>query len=230
MILSVFRLICFFIVLSSTASAGNNRPFWTEKSSYIEGKHLYAVGIASKVTTIEEGRKIAFQNGKQEISNFLQITDLGKLNIETQMTFEERNPDKSYTVFRLLKIESQKITKLKENKMKATKAVYKRYQEQQEKEIQTKEESLKKIQQNVQKLSELDELYKEIHNKVNSLSSSVRKYVKIGMNKNEVIRLLGKPRAVDSRWDAWNYGKYWIKFQSGIVKCISIGPIICSRY
>lgn len=142
------------MVISSTASAGNNRPFWTEKSSYLEGKRLFAVGIASNVATIEEGRKIAFQNGKQEISNFLQITDLEELIIETQMTFEEINPDKSYTVFRLLKVESQEITKLKENKLKATKAVY---QDQQEKEIQTKREPLTKIQETKQSEKELQQ-------------------------------------------------------------------------
>ena len=81
-------------------AAKDARPFWTEKSSFIEGEELFVVGVASKARTVEEGRRQAFEQGKVELMNFAQITNLEAqgLVIETQMTFEEPNADGTVTV------------------------------------------------------------------------------------------------------------------------------------
>jgi hypothetical protein len=65
---------------------------------------LFVVGIATGAPTQEEGRRIAFENGKREAMNYAQMrgSELQSLVIETQMTYEEPNPDGTYTVFRLL--------------------------------------------------------------------------------------------------------------------------------
>src|SRR5690348_9302323 len=83
-------------------AASNTRPFWTEKSSYVEADDLYVVGVASNVRTMEEGRLKAFEHGKIELMNFAQVTDLEAqgLLIETQMTYEEQNPEGSIIIFR----------------------------------------------------------------------------------------------------------------------------------
>ena len=52
-------------------AASSSRPFWTEKTSYVEGEDLFVVGIATKSRTPEEGRQQAFERGKVELMNFL---------------------------------------------------------------------------------------------------------------------------------------------------------------
>lgn len=92
-------------------AAKDTRPFWTEKSSFIEGEELFVVGVASRAPTVEEGRRQAFEQGKVELMNFAQITSLEAqgLVIETQMTFEEPNADGSVTVYRLLRVPASKL-------------------------------------------------------------------------------------------------------------------------
>jgi len=114
--LKMFKLIgkiAFIIVFLSSGALADDRPFWTEKSSYLEGKYFYAVGVASNVKTKEEGRKIAFQNAMREIFNYLQLSDLGTLTIETQMTYEEMRANNSFDVFRLLRLELSELNGLK---------------------------------------------------------------------------------------------------------------------
>ena len=101
---------------SFTWAAKDARPFWTEKSSFIEGEELFVVGVASKARTVEEGRRQAFEQGKVELMNFAQITSLEAqgLVIETQMTFEEPNPDGTVTVYRLLRVPAAKLVSIQE--------------------------------------------------------------------------------------------------------------------
>lgn len=92
-------------------AARDSRPFWTEKSAFIEGDDLFVVGVASKAKTAEEGRQRAFEHGKIELMNYAQITDLEAqgLVIETQMTHEEPNSDGTVSVFRLLRVPAPKL-------------------------------------------------------------------------------------------------------------------------
>lgn len=98
----------------AVTSANNARPFWTEKSAFIEGDELFVVGIASKAKTAEEGRQQAFERGKVELMNYAQVTTLEAkgLLIETQMTFEDQNEDGSITVYRLLRVPLDKLLAL----------------------------------------------------------------------------------------------------------------------
>jgi len=109
-----YFLIIFFTLVCSTSNASPlDRPFWTEKSAYIEGNIFYAIGVASNAQTIEAGRQIAFQNGVREMLNYAQITEIGTLAIETQMTYEELTQQNSYNVFRLLKVNLNQLIKIK---------------------------------------------------------------------------------------------------------------------
>jgi len=81
----------------------HDRPFWTEKSAYIEGDLYYAVGVATHAPTLEIGRQRAFQNGLQEFKNYTQLPHSSLLSIETQMTYEEDAANNTVNVFRLLK-------------------------------------------------------------------------------------------------------------------------------
>lgn len=95
------------LVLSNSVSARTNdqRPFWTEQSSYIQGDELYVVGVASHAHSLEEGRQLAFEHARLELLNFAPGANLADdgLTFQTQMTYEELNPDGTVTVFRLLR-------------------------------------------------------------------------------------------------------------------------------
>ena len=107
-ILSV--LVLLFSLPSSSAIAGQ-RPFWTEKSTFIEGDTLYAVGVASNSNTIEAGREQAFRQGSIEVMNYAQIANLERtgITLETQMTYEEQNRNGTYNVYRLLRTDIRKL-------------------------------------------------------------------------------------------------------------------------
>ena len=109
--IALFTLLSFPSLAFPTLS--DQRPHWAEKSSFIVGDELYVVGVASRATTIEEGRQKAFDHGITEIMNFAQTEDLSGLVIETQMIFEAPNPDRTITVYRLLKVALQKLLETK---------------------------------------------------------------------------------------------------------------------
>ena len=112
-----FTLILLGSILLAPLHAGrDNRPFWTEKSAFVEGDELFVVGVATNVRTPEEGRQRAFEHGKVELMNYAQVTDLEArgLVIETQMTHEEANSDGTFNVFRLLQVPAAKLVEIQE--------------------------------------------------------------------------------------------------------------------
>ncbi len=94
----------FSSILSVGSVDAQSRPFWTEKSCYVEFEVVYGVGVSLKKHSLEEARKAAFKAGVWEIANFAQITETTLLFIETQMTYDEQNKDETYSVWRLVKV------------------------------------------------------------------------------------------------------------------------------
>lgn len=115
-ITGVLVLISAVLWFSNAFATSQSRPFWTEKSAFIEGEDLFVVGIASKARTPEEGRRRAFEHGKIELMDFAQLTDIeGRgMFIETQMTYEEVNSDGTFTIFRLLRVPLERLMALQE--------------------------------------------------------------------------------------------------------------------
>jgi len=76
--LSVVGIVLIGILLSASLvwAVKDARPFWTEKSSFIEGEDLFVVGVASTARTIEEGRRQAVEEGKVEPMNSTQVSSL----------------------------------------------------------------------------------------------------------------------------------------------------------
>ena len=108
---SVVLLAITLLPTSALPAGHENQPFWTEKSAFVEGDELFVVGVATKARSVEEGRKQAFEQGKIELMNYAQITSLEAqgLVIETQMTYEEPNPEGTVTVYRLLRVPAAKL-------------------------------------------------------------------------------------------------------------------------
>lgn len=143
--ISVVGFVLTGILLSASLAlaAKDARPFWTEKSSFIEGEELFVVGVASKARTVEEGRRQAFEQGKVELMNFAQITSLEAqgLVIETQMTFEEPNTDGTVTVYRLLRVPATKLVSI-QGRLQAQGRAHEQTLEQSRKELVAIQQSL----------------------------------------------------------------------------------------
>jgi len=105
-------LLITFASPSMLFALNQDRPFWTEKSCYVEGEVVYGVGVALNKHSLDEARKAAFNAGVWEIASFTQTNNTTSLFIETQMTYEEQNKDGTYSVWRLVKVP---IEMLKDN-------------------------------------------------------------------------------------------------------------------
>lgn len=213
------------LVPAHVSYADNKKPFWTEKSSYIEGEYLYVVGVASNASSIEAGRKRAFENGKSEIMNFTQISNLGGLIITTQMTYEEKTGDK-YNVYRLMYVDYESINSLKSKNFEQTQKNYDRYQKKQEQEIIFKKDALSKLNRNKQELAQLDIEYYKLASNYQHASNKALRYVKVGMSRSEIESLLGPPRSIQKHYYKYvydlKYGKYWVIFNTADkVDCLS---------
>lgn len=218
---------CIFLSLApgNFSYADNVKPFWTEKSSYIEGENLYVVGVASHAASIEAGRMHAFENGKREIMNFTQISNLGGLAIKTQMTYEEKAGNK-YNVYRLMYVDYEDINSLKKMKFEKTKINYDRYQQKQQQEINFKKNALNMLSKNEEELARLDREYYKYASNYQMASEKALRYVKVGMSRNEIESLLGPPRSIQKHYFSYvydlKYGKYWVIFNSAdTVDCLS---------
>ena len=111
----ILILLCFQVF-------ANDLPFWTEKSSYLEGNRLYGVGMGAN-------RSLAFENAKQELMNHLQISDLSSIEIHTQMTYEKD------LVYRLVWVDYLKALRVKRKTLQDSSATISSYTEILENEI-----------------------------------------------------------------------------------------------
>lgn len=67
---------------------------------------------------------------------------------------------------------------------------------------------------------------------IEDLTEKVKKYIVQGMTMKEVENILGEPRGyrVSERLglyykdNSWQYGKLWVNFEGGVVKCVATGP------
>lgn len=173
--ISVVGFVLGGILLSISLAWGakDTRPFWTEKSSFIEGDELFVVGVASKARTVEEGRRKAFEQGKVELMNFAQITSLEShgLVIETQMTFEEPNADGTVTVYRLLRVPASKLVSI-QGRLEARSRAQEQALEQSRKELAVIQETLgEKAAKLDQQQRQVEEMLQQINAKLKSSST-----------------------------------------------------------
>lgn len=155
--LTVLIFVLCMIAAPSGYAAKDGRPFWTEKSAFVEGEDLYVVGVASKARTAEEGRRQAFEQGKTELMNYAQVTSLEAqgLVVETQMTFEEDDRDGTVTVFRLLRVPVTKLIAIQgriQDRTKAQEQALDQSRQDLEKRAQTLEQQQRQVQHLLQQL------------------------------------------------------------------------------
>lgn len=221
----IYAFLLFLFWSANVSYADNVKPFWTEKSSYIEGENLFVVGVASNAPSIETGRIQAFENGKNEIMNFTQISNLEGLVVKTQMTYEEK-VGQQYNVFRLMYVDYEGVSSLKAKNLEQTRKNYDRYQQKQKQEIILKKNALSKISRNKEEIARLDNEYYKIADKYRYASEKALRYVKVGMSRAEVESLLGTPRSRQKHYYDYvydlKYGEYWVMFDTAnTVDCLS---------
>lgn len=187
--LTVLIFVLCMIVATSGFAAKDGRPFWTEKSAFIEGDDLYVVGVASNSKTVEDGRKQAFENGKLELMNFVQVTSLEArgLVIETQMTFEEPQPNGTVTVFRLLRVPTDKLRTIQDT-LRTQTVVQEQALEKAHRDLQGVQQSLARKQQQLDGQSRQTQ---ETLDSVSKLQETLGlKTLKIEQKQREVEQLL----------------------------------------
>jgi len=195
----IFALSLLITIISSHVAA-LDKPFWTEKSTFIEGDVLYAVGVASKCKTVENGREKAFQKGRMEVMNYAQIANLdgAGITIETQMTYEERNKDRTYNVYRLLKTDVKKLLNAQKQQQKTTQARIKELDQMlvvnkaltedfvsKQKDIaiitQEGKDAVRELQEikndAIQKQQELDNLYRVIEDRISNREATLKRLI-----------------------------------------------------
>ena len=130
-----------------------------------------------------------------------------------------------------LKEVSENLKRVKTDKIFARKI------KDQEKQLQSLEEKIRKMQKQLSNedfdktsiirqerkkvFTKIDEL-EQIKNTINSKAQEVAVKIEVGMSTEDVIKLVGQPRKKDDCLSKlyYNYGKSWIIFESGIVRCI----------
>ena len=197
--ISVVGFVLTGILLSTSLAwaAKDARPFWTEKSSFIEGEELFVVGVASKARTVEDGRRQAFEQGKVELMNFAQITSLEAqgLVIETQMTFEESNADGTVTVYRLLRVPASKLVGI-QGRLKAQSQAQEQTLDQARKELAVIQQALgEKATKLEQQQRQVEQMLQQINSKIQSISTSTNRSEQSGS-------LVDRLKETDAKLDA----------------------------
>jgi hypothetical protein len=219
-----FRTFCFILFGSSISVA---KPFWTEKSNFIEGDRVFFVGIATNQKSVEIGRKTALQNASNELSNYLQSASTDGLTFHTQMTFEEKSKGGAYDVYRLMFVEQAEVSKFKSKLAEKEAKAEERKVESLNKIIDQKQTLIKKAEAQEAKLKEQQSELDAIQRRISEVSARAKSDLRCGMTLTEVKRVMGKPKSTfigtgsSCENQAFlNYGSFWAAFKEGILACL----------
>ncbi len=243
----LWMILCYLAALFSACLtfAAEPLPFWTEKTTYIEGDRIFAVGISAPHSDVAQSRQEAFDRASLELMNMLQVSDLGKLTINTQRTLEVPG-EKGSLVYRLLWVDAEEARALKETRGRLTRETLLRQTEQMKKLREELYPVLKDHQQAAKNLQELErqanqsadanEFRREqvrsaagaIERRIASRSSLICD-IKRSMTEAEVRALVGDPDATygSLKIHKWRYGHSFVNFTRDRVTSLSLEPDIC---
>jgi len=185
------------LIPSLLLAARENRPFWTEKSAFVEGEDLFVVGVASKARSVEEGRRQAFEQGKVELMNYAQITSLEAqgLVVETRMTFEEPNADGTVTVYRLLRVPASKLVAI-QDRLHAQSRTQEQALEQSQKQLATIQQTL------AEKVLKLDQQQRQVEQMLQQLDAKLQLERTPGHRSESGASVLDHLRETETKLDA----------------------------
>lgn len=212
-----------FLCAAIVCSAGQT-PFWLERSSYVEGDYFYAVGKATNVMSEETGRREAFVGAMTEVYNYIRLTDLGSLPVETQMTYALYHDDRSIDVYRLIKVDHMKLLALKEKQLAMAEAGRAAVIAQANNEIASKKRFINDQTAKAKEIKELNARLAVIAKSISALTQDANRLFVKGMTVSELEQILGKPRGMAPAANncvAFNYGRAWVHVCGGVAECIS---------
>jgi hypothetical protein len=84
-----------------------SKPFWIEKTMFVVDDTLFVVGLATKASTLEEGRARSLEAAKEELRGRSKMIGEAKWqDVDTKDIYEEREPDGTFTVWRLVAVKT----------------------------------------------------------------------------------------------------------------------------
>lgn len=93
--------------LHSDVRESTSRPFWIEKTMFVVDDTLFVVGLATKATTLEEGRAKSLEAAKEELRGRSKMIGEAKWqDVDTKDIYEERESDGTFTVWRLVAVKT----------------------------------------------------------------------------------------------------------------------------
>lgn len=197
-----------------------------KKIAFIEAKRLCLEKAGSYIESNTE--VLDFRLSKDEIRTYTG----GILKVEI-ISEEFKAVGENLTLFMEVKAEvdlkevKESLKRVKEDRKFAEKI------KEQEKQLQALEDKIRNFQQQLSSndfdktakirqerkevFSKIDEL-ERIKSEIKSKTTLAIENIEIGMTPDEVVRLLGPPRAKE--YGNYNYGRVWIIFEGGIVRCL----------
>lgn len=92
------------LLMLTVAGSAEDKPYWTEQASFVQGEFLYAVGVAEDMHNEAIGRKIAFHLAVDEVKYYSGLEDLSHVAITTQRTYTEKTEYGTYNIYRLVRV------------------------------------------------------------------------------------------------------------------------------
>lgn len=211
----------FILVFIQYAVADTKRPFWTEKSSYMEGDRVYFIGVSTNSPSIEVGRALARKAIEQELSSYLGVMNIKGVTLNTQVTFEEK-ADHHLNVYRLMWVSVDQIQDFRQRLLDAETQIMADQKRQLELELKKREKLVDAVKKKEQELTEQQDTLEKIQHRIMKVTQSARTSLKCGMTIKEVHAVMGKPVSSDECADVsyFNYGTIWAVFESGILSCV----------
>lgn len=244
----LWMVLCYLVALitACVATGAEPLPFWTEKSTYVEGERIYAVGISRPLKDSAAARQEAFDRASLELMNMLQVSDLGKVTLNTQRTFEVPKGE-GVQVYRLIWITADEAHGIKETSGRLTRETLLKQTAQLNQlrdelypvlqQRQAAAKSLQEMERQANEVADANEFRREqvrgaagaIERKIAARSKLICE-LKRSMTEDEVKALVGEPEAVYGgiKMRKWRYGHSYILFsREGKVSSFTFEPNTC---
>ena len=246
----LWLVLCYVLALISAcvATGAESLPFWTEKSTYVEGDRVYAVGISRPLKDVAVARQEAYDRASLELMNMLQVSDLGKVTLNTQRTFEVAKGE-GVQVYRLVWVTADDAHGIKESSGRLTRETLLRQTEQLNhlrdelypvmQQRQAAAKSLQDLERQANEVADANEYRREqvrgaagaIERKISSRSRLICE-LKRSMTEDEVKALVGEPEAVygGHKVRKWRYGHSYVHFtREGKISSLTFEPNTCDQ-
>lgn len=169
----------------------------------------------------DKGRVEALESGRQAIGDFVQLTGLGRIKVETLREYVEDRGDAGVDVYVLLRTAYAPLMRFKRSQDADALRRLAEFQKQQESTLKAMKEQKEKADKTRADAAGLQLELAALLRDIDKVSQGAVENVRLGMTEVEVSRLVG-PAVLREKCgtdSALNYRKSWILFKSGVAAC-----------